>query len=711
LHLAGNRKNPKSSRSNQGGTSSAASLYAQKQVFSAPVTAVSHDVNQQALEKIRDGLKEYAALWPQIGKGELAPEVEKFARRTGEARSICGMGLGPAKPADYNLLCGDAAAPLGVLQMEIEDLPTISLFVTDPLTKGVGACLLESAVQRSASLGAEGKLTVLADFDDARAIYRYFGFEEGDGDEMMLDPAKSDKWRNVGSEWRLVNPDGSLKTVAPKLGASAAAPKAIRDPRGVERSGGTRESAEVNSPTEGDRSVTEVDFGAARDALRALSNSVKPIERPDPECAMTEKEEEMANRLYDTKLVCDMGLSGKASSAHFVCGNIDSPLGALWLDRRHKAIDVPCIAVFVTSPETRGTGAYLLEAAVHKSVEMGAEGKLIVAPLSGSERAYEALGFAEEKGIYTLTPSKSDKWRLEEGKWRIVDSDGKLRTATSSPVADKKSGSKQRAAEFDAISIASSAKSAGSARSRNSEALRTAWNSAARGLKMVGKAGAEAALELMYGGGHGHWSPSEPKETASDRVVARLGWHQSREDASRYWENKANANNLEGELAREEIARSASEAAKRPPGGGDAMFVFGVAAGASRPTPARYKQPAQWATSSTGPTAARESVPQPTAVARPQRTSPSPSVTTADIEPVLNELGIPFAPVAAARVENFWAPVSHRVTDEEANQVVAQILREAEEEQINMVEALPVANNPLPGRASSAGPAKQMERA
>lgn len=87
------------------------------------------------------------------------------------------------------------------------------------------------------------------------------------------------------------------------------------------------------------------------------------------------------------------------------------------------------------------------------------------------------------------------------------------------------------------------ASSANPANMRTAKKSRAAWRApqklcdasrrTLRGLKKLGGLGADAARELMYGGGHGHWSPSEPAETVSDRVVAGLGWFEKREEASR----------------------------------------------------------------------------------------------------------------------------------------------------------------------------------
>ncbi|RKT98624.1 hypothetical protein C7H84_36085 [Burkholderia sp. Nafp2/4-1b] len=180
---------------------------------------------------------------------------------------------------------------------------------------------------------------------------------------------------------------------------------------------------------------TEIDYSASKDALLTLGRGIRHL---IPSISVTDEEKAWESRVKGALSVCAMGIgSTQPASVHLLYGEPNSPLGVLWLHAAEKSDSIPVVRLFVTSPVARGIGAFLVEAAVQKSAEMGGAGKLRVNPVDGSERAYEALGFKElpVTSLCILDPSKSEKWRMEGGRWRILNPDGSLKTAAQSSPA------------------------------------------------------------------------------------------------------------------------------------------------------------------------------------------------------------------------------------------------------------------------------------
>jgi hypothetical protein len=102
--------------------------------------------------------------------------------------------------------------PLGlvtVLTSDSGDSIYIPEIATHPGTEGVGGALVERVVKLSVESGFGGVVTLFACSDKASDAFLKLGFvfdgsppRDGVGD-MTLNPAKNDKWTQVGKEWKL----------------------------------------------------------------------------------------------------------------------------------------------------------------------------------------------------------------------------------------------------------------------------------------------------------------------------------------------------------------------------------------------------------------------------------------------------------------------------------------------------------------------------
>jgi hypothetical protein len=92
--------------------------------------------------------------------------------------------------------------PVGVMLLENGPPVEIGYMITHPGSSGVGATLVERAVNLSEAWGESGCVELTDNNAEARKAYIAMGFVD-EGGQMKLDPSTSDRWVQQQGQWRL----------------------------------------------------------------------------------------------------------------------------------------------------------------------------------------------------------------------------------------------------------------------------------------------------------------------------------------------------------------------------------------------------------------------------------------------------------------------------------------------------------------------------
>jgi hypothetical protein len=92
--------------------------------------------------------------------------------------------------------------PVGMLIMTNAEIPYVTQMATHPGQTGAGGALIEEAVNKSVSWGAEGKLRLKPENKDLDPVYEAWGFKRVPTG-MELDPNGNDEWIRQDGKWRL----------------------------------------------------------------------------------------------------------------------------------------------------------------------------------------------------------------------------------------------------------------------------------------------------------------------------------------------------------------------------------------------------------------------------------------------------------------------------------------------------------------------------
>ncbi|HYD78423.1 MAG TPA: GNAT family N-acetyltransferase [Paucimonas sp.] len=164
-----------------------------------------------AVAQMRDNIDE----WRKDLDGAAGTWTKGWTKRINDANAVLRAMERVTNEAIVTLGYFAQNSPIGLLILEnvdTIDFAYIPLFVTHPGSETVGGALLEEAVKKSQDSGHCGRIFLRSGSPEAAKAYEKMGFErvdlEGEGDEMTLDPSKSELWHEVEGKWQLKKFEG-----------------------------------------------------------------------------------------------------------------------------------------------------------------------------------------------------------------------------------------------------------------------------------------------------------------------------------------------------------------------------------------------------------------------------------------------------------------------------------------------------------------------